>query len=623
MRAYGGRERCVLKRESKKKPYRSAWSNALWSFHEMLRNTPLSFWLMVGCVPLGVFLEWAGIRLPALVVEQVTTGQTFTHAAVAVGLLLGATLLADALRDFLSTALYASIGLFRSHENMVLYRKTMRCFYQRYESKPVRDLYQRAAMCLWMNEGIVPLLQVPQESMKVVQNLLCYFLFGTVISFVSPWLVVLLTAAPMVNWFCVRAYNRFEYGTREARADLEKKLYYTAGRASDFTAAKDLRVYGMTDWLRGIYRDLTKQYVGWQRRLSGRQLLTRLIDLGVILVRDGAAYLVLIRMTVRGELSPDQFVLYFAAISSFATFIGNIMTSLGAVQESSLKVSDFREYMDLSEGDDNGTECADAHLTHAPEITFDHVSFRYEGAAQDTLHDLSFTFHPGERIALVGMNGAGKTTLVKLLCGLYSPTVGQIRIDGVPTSDFKRREYYRLFSPVFQDVETPFFSLAETVAADFSEHVDRARAEACMRRAGLGKKLDALPQGIDSRLDKQVNEDGIELSGGETQKLMMARALYKDAPILVLDEPTAALDPIAENEIYLQYRDMTERKTSLFISHRLASTRFCDRILYLDGGQIAEEGTHDELIARGGSYARLYEIQSCWYREDYKGGETA
>lgn len=144
-----------------------------------------------------------------------------------------------------------------------------------------------------------------------------------------------------------------------------------------------------------------------------------------------------------------------------------------------------------------------------------------------------------------------------------------------------------------------------------------------MRRAGLGKKLDALPQGIDSRLDKQVNEDGIELSGGETQKLMMARALYKDAPILVLDEPTAALDPIAENEIYLQYRDMTERKTSLFISHRLASTRFCDRILYLDGGQIAEEGTHDELIARGGSYARLYEIQSCWYREDYKGGETA
>ena len=144
-----------------------------------------------------------------------------------------------------------------------------------------------------------------------------------------------------------------------------------------------------------------------------------------------------------------------------------------------------------------------------------------------------------------------------------------------------------------------------------------------MRRAGLGKRLDSLPHGIDTCLDKQVNKDGIELSGGEAQKLMMARALYKNAPILVLDEPTAALDPIAENEIYLQYRDMTAGKTSLFISHRLASTRFCDRILFLQDGEITEEGTHEELIGCGGAYAKLYEIQSCWYREDYKGGEEA
>ena len=221
----------------------------------------------------------------------------------------------------------------------------------------------------------------------------------------------------------------------------------------------------------------------------------------------------------------------------------------------------------------------------------------------------------------MGANGAGKTTLVKLLCGLYMPTSGEVRIDGVPVGDFTREEYYKLFSPVFQDVQTAFFSLAETVACDLGDRVDKARAESCMRRAGLGRKLDSLPLGVDTRLDKQVNKDGIALSGGEAQKLMMARALYKDAPVLVLDEPTAALDPIAENEIYLQYRDMTQGKTSLFISHRLASTRFCDRILFLKDGRIIEAGSHDELIALGGEYAKLYEIQSCWYRDDYKGGE--
>ena len=319
----------------------------------------------------------------------------------------------------------------------------------------------------------------------------------------------------------------------------------------------------------------------------------------------------------------DQFVLYFAAISGFATYIGHIMTAWNEMHAASLVVCDFREYLDLPDGDGIGTARAEDHLGRAPEITFDHVSFWYDGAKKDTLHDISLTIRPGERLALVGMNGAGKTTLVKLLCGLYTPTLGEIRIDGAPVGDFRRDDYYRLFSPVFQDVQTAFFSLAETVAGDFGDRIDRSRAEDCMRRVGLGKRLDSLPHGIDTCLDKQVNKDGIELSGGEAQKLMMARALYKNAPILVLDEPTAALDPIAENEIYLQYRDMTEDKTALFISHRLASTRFCDRILFLQDGEITEEGTHEELMGCGGAYAKLYEIQSCWYREDYKGGEEA
>ncbi|MBO4391915.1 MAG: ABC transporter ATP-binding protein, partial [Clostridia bacterium] len=207
----------------------------------------------------------------------------------------------------------------------------------------------------------------------------------------------------------------------------------------------------------------------------------------------------------------------------------------------------------------------------------------------------------------------------RILCGLYQPTGGEIRINGIPQNRFRRADYYRLIAPVFQDVRTAFYSLAETVACADDEHTDRTKAETSLKRAGLWEKIETLPEGMDTRLDKKVNKNGTELSGGEAQKLMLARALYKNAPILVLDEPTAALDPIAEANLYGEYGRMTEGKTSLFVSHRLATTAFCDRVLFIEDGKIAEEGTHAELMALGGKYCELYEIQSRWYRENSEG----
>lgn len=604
------------------KPYRSTLSNAIWSFQEILKEYPICFLPMVLEVPLNLFLSYAELYLPSLVIAEVTAHATLAHVAFRTGLVILLMLIANVLRTFTVGLSEAYLSKYSFLKRIKVTRKSMNCFFQTYESKDIRDLSDRATRSTEYWNGVQPVSDMPRRSMKLVENVLCYLLFGTIISFVSLPLVPILTIAPIVNWLCAKAYRNWEYAHRGKWTDIDRRLWYVQGETADFSAGKDIRIYGCIDWLKQIYTDLFAQRSYWNRQSTWRSFLSRIADLFVILLRDGVAYVLLIKMTLEGKLTADRFLLYFSAISMFATFIGNIMNQWNGIRAASLDVCDYRKYLDLPQQDGSGEADIAEHLDTAPEITFDHVSFRYENAEADTLTDCSLTIKPGEKVALVGLNGAGKTTLVKLLCGLYLPTKGDIKVNGVSIQKFRRKDYYRLLSPVFQDVQTGFFTLAETVSGQIGCGTDFDRAEMCMKLAGLGEKLASLPWGIHTKLDKQLNADGIQLSGGEAQKLMLARALYKDAPILVLDEPTAALDPIAENQIYLQYQQMTKDKTSLFISHRLASTQFCDRILYLKDGRITEKGTHHELIALSGEYAKLYEKQSCWYKKDYEASDS-
>lgn len=245
------------------------------------------------------------------------------------------------------------------------------------------------------------------------------------------------------------------------------------------------------------------------------------------------------------------------------------------------------------------------------------VSYRYPNAQQDTIHNMNLTIRPNENLAIVGLNGAGKTTLVKLICGFLDPTEGKVLLNGEDIRTFNRRDYYTLIAAVFQD----FSILESTVAVNVAQSIDSIDEDKvwqCLEKAGLKEKVETLPKGIHTILGREVFEEGVELSGGQTQRLMLARALYKDSPILILDEPTAALDPIAENDMYMKYKEMTQGSTSVFISHRLASTRFCDRILFLDHGNIVEEGTHEELLNKHGKYAQLFHVQSQYYQEGAK-----
>jgi len=603
-----------------KKPKYSVLANYVWSLKMLLRYSKAAFLITALLVPITVGLRYLEIYLPSLVVAEVTAGETLAHAMKLVGVVMLLIMLGYIAIQALGFIRGSTLGIYRYKMTDLVTRKQLTMFYQTYEKKEVRDLADRAVNATQMWGGVQPLTDMVYHGFGMIENLLGYILFGSVISFASPWLVPILTIAPVVNILSVRAYNKWEYSSREERSDLGMKLGHVEELPDDFAAAKDIRIYSMASWIRECYRDLCREQHTWDRKILKRSFLSRIADLIVILIRDGGAYALLIYMFYQGEISVEQFVLYFAAISSFATWVGGIISCWNQMHTVSLKLCDFREFVDYPESDGSGEAKAVDHLDRAPEIEFQNVSFRYEGQSEDTIHNLSFKIKSGEKLALVGLNGAGKTTLVKLLCGLYQPTGGDILLNGVSLKDFKREDYYQLISPVFQEVRTAFFTLAETVSGQNLGDTDLKRVEACMRQAGLGEKIDDLPEGIMTKLNKKVHKNGTELSGGEAQKMMLARALYKDAPVLVLDEPTAALDPIAESRIYTEFNQMAKHKTALFISHRLASTAFCDRIILLETGDISEEGTHDQLISAGGKYKELYEIQSCWYQSETEGG---
>lgn len=434
------------------------------------------------------------------------------------------------------------------------------------------------------------------------------------------WLAALVAATTAVSYFASKRINEWGYLHRSEELELTKKIEYANKTATSREFAKDIRMFGLRGWLEDLWGSTMRLYSAFCAKRERKYIWANIIDIVLTFLRNGIAYAFLIGITVKNGLPASQFLLYFAALSGFAQWVVEILDKLSVMHKQSLDISTIREFLDWDEPFDlNGGERIAFEPNKQYEIRLDDVSFRYPKADKDTLSHINLTVHPGEKLAIVGLNGAGKTTLVKLVCGFLDPTEGRILLNGEDIRKFNRNDYYALFSAVFQEFSVLDVTVKENVA-QCVDGIDETRVWQCIDKAGLTEKIKSLPKGIETHLGRRVFKDGVEFSGGQTQRLMLARALYKNAPILVLDEPTAALDPIAENDIYQKYNDMTHGRTSFFISHRLASTRFCDRIIFVDGGKIAEEGTHDELLKNGGGYAYMFEVQSKYYRSDNQDG---
>ena len=607
----------MKKNSNNKKPTHSLFSNLRFLFGLHWKYSKESFILLLLGVPVSLGLSYCGVYIPKVVVQQIIEGgdyyKVFTPILI-IGLII---LILNLLNRVISTINFALLSKFR---NCLLNLKAEKCLntdYENIESPKFRFLMQRADEALMGSNSGSVVEQMSKESIALVTSILGYILFGTVLSFANPLIILFLTIMPIINYFVIRSIQKYQYKSKDETTPLDKKLWYIATNAENYKSAKDIRLYGMNSWLIKMFKYFTKERLRWDAKLSKKYFISSVIEGIVILLRDGGAYILLIYMVAGNQISIENFILYFSAVGAFTGMVGSIIGQFASLNSISLIACDLRDFLDYPERFNRLKSLSDLSVKarNNPIIDIDNISFTYPGADKKTIIGFTYRICKGEKIAIVGLNGAGKTTLIKMVCGLYTPDNGVIRLNNVDMKDYNIQEYYSLFSVVFQDHNFMPLTIAETVASASPEIIDRDRVIECLKEAGLYEKVHSLKNGIDTLLNKQINEDGIDLSGGEYQKLLLARAIYKDSPIIILDEPTASLDPVAENELYLKYNSLFKDKTAIFISHRLSSTRFCDKILLLQNGQLLEVGTHEELLNLNGKYAELFNVQKKYYVE--------
>lgn len=491
--------------------------------------------------------------------------------------------------------------------------KVLSINYQTLEQPDILDMHDKAAQATGgNNEGFEGMIHKVYE---IGINILTFIVTLTTISVLDLRLILILAVISSVQFLFFRyTVKKDKKNVWDKLSPVWRKLNYMEYTTQNFDSAKDIRLFGMKKWLSGKQHEIISEKQ--ERMLYSKNLwiYNSIFAHSMLVLSSAAVYGILIFAVLGTDMSIGDFTLYVGLSTAFTASLTNVLNDLGGFKSDSLKMDDFRSFIDLES--DNEEDCIPIPKTDRYVFEFKNVSYQYKGQEGYALKNMNLTLEAGKKMAVVGLNGAGKTTFIKLLLRLYDPTEGTILLNGTDVRKFKRMEYYELFSPVFQNVEIFAFPMKENISMKKTEETDRELSRECAEKAGLKEKLDALQNGVDTELLKIIHDDGIDLSGGEKQKLALARALYKNAPVIVLDEPTAALDALAEYNLYKSFDEIIGNKSAVYISHRLSSTRFCDSIAMFKAGELIEQGTHEELLAKGGAYAEMFEIQAQYYKNE-------
>lgn len=597
----------------KEKPKYSRFGCLVWAIKNLWRLDKRFVFFIFAAVPIAVISPLVSSYFSKYLIDSIGAGKPFADLAWIVVFFITASLTLNVLSNFInarcSSRRYYPTCVYQTEMGYTQGYKTD------FENHEKQD-YKKISGYAWRDasSGNCALEFIWTDLSGALIHLLGIVTYASLLAFINPIVFVVVIIVSILSYFTTLWQNKYYEKHKHLWEKESRRAGYLGGLSENLQVAKDIKLYGLEEWLNKMMSDYRAHIIMWNKRCRLRGLWASILAGLMTLIQNGVAYVVLIDMLLTGSLSAGDFVFYFGIVGSVAGFLHGVVSDVAKLNKRADKIAYYREFYDYPNKFNYGKGCE--LPTGAVTIELRDVWYKYDGAEDYTLKGINLTLQAGESLALVGVNGAGKTTLVKLICGFYRPTKGEILVNGKLIDEYNIHEYYTMISAVFQEIRPVCFTMFEYVAsADINRPSAREDAITAMKLAGIWEKIESLENGIDTHLMKGIYDDGVDLSGGEMQKLVLARAIYKNGSVLILDEPTAALDPIAENNLYLQYRELTHGKTSIYISHRFASTRFCDSILLLGDGVIKESGTHDELMAQNGQYAYMFGVQAKYYKE--------
>ena len=583
------------------------WKKEFSWYHQLRYLFPLR--IIVSCI--HPIIETA---IPALVVSIVSKQEGGKKLVIYLCGSLLLCLVLSVLRDYATQWVDKMWAWCRCQNfNQMLIRNAMEKDYCLLEQEEMQTKMSMAARAIGRNyDGIEGMTRSFDQLLIGVVGIIGYT--GIIVSMdIRIFLVLVLMC--IVNVFLSKKASEYLKKHSEEDAKVSKQCDYLYRTMTDYRDIKDIILFRMSTWFCDEFDKLCNKKRKINNNIEKVWSYPEISDAIFMGLKDGVAYYILIGGVLAGNISIAMFTFYIGIINGFSGWLFQIVGAIGDLKRDNILVNSFREVVIEHEQNSVVRENAKDSSHQKMGIKFDKVSFTYASGEQKVLDNISFEIEAGEKIALVGENGAGKSTLIKILTGLYKNFDGEVWIGSKKyNADTVKDFSWDDVTVVYQDSVLLAFSVGENIACKPWNQVDETRVERTLKKIGLHKKISQLPQGIHTRISKIIDRNGVDFSGGEGQKLLLARSLYQDGNIIILDEPTSALDPIAEKKLYEDFSDLVNGRTAIFVSHRLATTKFCDRTIVLKRGLVIEEGTHDELMKKQGEYARMYQAQSKYYK---------